>query len=931
MALIDSAPVMMWTADGHKLCNYFNRSWLEFTGHSLEHECGRGWTAGVHPDDLDQCLKTYIDHFDRRKPFRMEYRLKRRDGVYRWILGTGIPQTDENTMFIGYIGSCIDITEMKEAEVQLERRVEERTQQLIRLNEALRASEERWRTLTEALPQLVWSATPDGTADYFSNQWTEYTGVPEQELLGWIWTEGLHPDDLEPTRQFWKDSVAGLHPYDVECRIRRHDGTYRWFKTRGVPIRNSEGAISKWFGSCTDITDLKQAEAALIRAKAEAEQASVAKSEFLANMSHEIRTPMNGVIGMAQLLANTELSAQQREYVSVILHSADTLMSLINDILDFSKIEAGKLELEAIPFRLRDILGDTLQALASRAADKGLELACHIPPEIPDALVGDPTRLRQVIANLAGNAIKFTQKGEVVVDVRVKEMTGTQVQLEFEVRDTGIGISKTQQEKVFEAFGQADTSTTRRYGGTGLGLAIAAQLAEKMGGKMRLVSEPGVGSAFYFTPVLSLAQEERWASARSLGELRNRPVLVVDDNATNRHIIQEILASWGMVPTLASNGSEALTALDRAIADGVPPRLALLDVIMPGMDGFEVAERMRERPELAQTPILMVSSGGQGGDEARMRRLKISRLLIKPLKQSDLLNAVTEALGAGLREAAPVAVAARPAGVPVRRVLLAEDGLVNQQVAVALLAKRGHLVEVVENGKEAVEAAESGAFDVVLMDVHMPVMDGLAAARRIRKRERERGGHIPIIALTATATKTDRERCLAAGMDDYVTKPFRAAELFRAVEEAAPAVRAMARPVAAAPPVEAGPGPEPVQVLDWGGALRSLGDEALLREMAAMFLDECPKLMAAIDAAIGNGDAPELRRAAHTLRGSAQVVGARVVAQAALALETIGRAGQLQAAPAARRELEAELGRLPAALCDAAGVEHAEALRGFTG
>jgi len=330
-----------------------------------------------------------------------------------------------------------------------------------------------WRHLIDTLQQLVWAATPDGTCDYFSNQWTEYTGVPERELLGWLWMEVLHPDDREPTRQFWKDSVAERRPYDVVYRVRRRDGVYGWFKTRGVPIRDSEGTISRWFGSCTDVTDLKRAEEALTRAKAEAEQANVAKGEFLANMSHEIRTPMNGIIGMTELLLNSDPTPRQRDYLKIIEQSADALLRLLNDILDFSKIEAGKLELDSLEFRLRDALGDTLQALAARAAAKGLELAYHIPPHMPDALIGDPGRLRQIILNLTGNAIKFTERGEVVVDVKLDTLTEEVVRLHFLVSDTGPGIPPEQHQVIFEAFRQADGSLARQYGGTGLGLPSA--------------------------------------------------------------------------------------------------------------------------------------------------------------------------------------------------------------------------------------------------------------------------------------------------------------------------------------------------------------------------------------------------------------------------------------------------------------------------
>ncbi|WP_234828142.1 hybrid sensor histidine kinase/response regulator [Sinorhizobium fredii] len=657
---------------------------------------------------------------------------------------------------------------------------------------------------------------------------------------------------------------------------------------------------------------LRKSREELERARDAAEQASIAKSEFLANMSHEIRTPMNGVI-VAELLEGTELSEQQRRYVSIILHSADTLMDLINDILDFSKIEAGRLELEAIPFVLRDTLGDTLQTLAKRAADKGLELACHIPPEVPDHLVGDPTRLRQIIVNLVGNAIKFTENGEVVVDVTLEGQKDDGTRLQFQVRDTGIGIPEPQQERIFEAFAQADTSTTRQYGGTGLGLAIAAQLAEKMGGRMQLESTPGAGSVFTFAADFGLAPEEKKARPLREAELRGRQALVVDDNATNRQILEEIVVNWGMIPIVAPDGVAALNALERA--SGAPPDLALLDLMMPGMSGFELAACMRLRPGLKEMRIVMMSSAGRPSDEALLRRLDVSRLLVKPVKQSDLLNAITDALGVSMREdeGEGHASAAHLRTSPGLTVLLAEDGAVNRQVAVDLLTKRGHRVVAVGNGQEAIEAVERGNYDLVLMDVHMPVMDGLAATAAIRALAQSGKARVPIVALTASATAADRERCLAAGMDGYVTKPFRAAELFRVVEQYDP--MRVPLPEEQVTAVLTQPAAADASVLDWERALRNLDrNEALLRELAAMFLIEYPKLIAALDAAYASGDAAELRRAAHTLKGSADVVGADGVVTAAQRLADLGREGNLAPVPEARRALKAELDRLEPAL-----------------
>jgi PAS domain S-box-containing protein len=751
---------------------YVSPAYDEIWGTSRQavYEDPRAWMQAIHEEDQERVGIIFAECLQGRH-VNMEYRVVRPDGSIRHIHTRAFPVPNAERKPSRIVGLAEDVTQRKRAE------------------EARRESEDQVRLLLESTAEAIYGINLKGDCTFCNAACVRMLGYESSaELLGKNMHATMHhshadgkPYTVEACQIFQAFRVGKGSHADDEV-LWRKDGTCFPAEYWSYPVQRD----GKFIGSVVtflDITDRKRAETELLKAKEGAEAANRAKSEFLANMSHEIRTPMNGIMGMTDLVLETDLNPEQAEYLHMVKSSADSLLTIINDILDFSKMEAGKLDLDSLSFDLRKTLGEVTKTLAFRAEQKGLELILDVDPNVPVNVVGDPGRLRQVLMNLVGNSLKFTEQGEIQVQVSVDSQLPHETVLLFSVRDTGIGISAEKQQMIFEAFSQAESSTTRKYGGTGLGLAISRKLVNMMGGRLRVESKPGMGSTFYFTVQAGHAEGSLQSEPLVLPELAGVRVLIVDDNATNRRLLEDSVKRWGMIPTVAESADSALQLLNEQ--SHTKPALVLTDAHMPKLDGFSLTKKIRKNASLVGLSIVILTSAGQRGDGARCRQLGVSAYLSKPFDRLELRDALRRVLaGKALSPRTDALITRHTIRQQIKPLtfLVAEDNPVNQRLIARLLEKRGHRVVLVQNGSEALEAFQKQSFDLALMDCHMPQMDGFEATTEIRQKEKLIGGHLPIIALTADAMKGDKEHCLAVGMDGYVSKPVKLDELFSAVE-----------------------------------------------------------------------------------------------------------------------------------------------------
>jgi PAS domain S-box-containing protein len=946
---------------------YFKRinpAWENTLGIPAEKLIAEPYIDFVHPEDREATVVESRKLKEGATIVSFENRYRRGDGTYIWLLWNATPSSDEKLVF----AVARDITQRKRAEHRMaagyavtrvlaeSENLDSATPQILRaICEGLSWEiGSIWRH-DEAVGLLrcveVWHL-PGIEFPRFESATKDFTFALGAGLPGRVWKSGQSAwiPDVSKDANFPRAQLAGkegLHAafafpissgghfmgviefFSREIR-KPEDEILAMFDSIGSQIgqfierRHAENELKHYTeyleaareAQAEDARRLAQLVKELEVAKQRAEEATRAKSEFLANMSHEIRTPMNAIIGMTELALDTKLKPTQRDYLRTVKTSATSLISLIDDILEFSKVEAQKLELDRIPFMLRDVLEDTLRVLAVRAPQKGIELACDVPPEVPDRLIGDPERLRRIIVNLVGNAIKFTEKGEVIVRASLDSLAGEEVALHFTVTDTGIGIPPEKQQRIFEAFAQADSTTTRKYGGTGLGLTISAQLVELMGGRIWVESEVGRGSTFHFTAHFVLQSHtageatEQAAHQRPV-KLHNLPVLLVGDDAASRRVLEEMIANWQMKPVMVESGPAAFEALERAHLDGAPFRLVILDAQLAGMDGYEIAARLKENADWHAAAVILLASDAGHESQKRARHLGAKAVLAKPVKQSDLWDAIVAALPVRGRQKD------RPSGARGKayrahrllRILVAEDNPVNQELVLHLLERRGHSVIVAENGRQALAAIEKHKFDLVLMDVQMPEMGGIEATQAIREREKSTGAHLPIVAMTAHAMRGDRERCIEAGMDNYLAKPLDPRTFLQTVESmgSAEIPKQTQQQVEQAEKT----GSPASGALNQSALLaRFNGNHKLLRTLVKTFLEDCPKMMARIRKAVTARDAPALADAAHALKGSVGNFGPSAPFETARRMEISARQGTLEGSWEAYATLEDEMAAL---------------------
>ncbi|MBI3307540.1 MAG: PAS domain S-box protein [Candidatus Omnitrophica bacterium] len=799
----------------------------------------------------------------------LETRMVKKDGEFIDVDVSISVLKDSGGNVTGSIGIIRNVTERKKAE------------------KALRDSEEKFRTVFENSAVAITVADAEEKIVSW-NPFTEVLLGMKREDLQYKLIRSFYPPEEWHKMRSMKLRETGKIAH-LDTKVIKKNGDLLDVKVSITVLKDEKGNVTGSIGILRDITQRKKSEKALQEAKEAALKLAKVKSQFLANMSHEIRTPMNGVIGMVELLEDTDMNSEQRDYLHTLKTSAESLLLLINDILDSSKIEAGMLCLEKIPFDLRENLMDTIGTLVLRAHTKGLELTCQIMPNVPERVLGDPGRLRQIVVNLVGNAIKFTEYGEVVVRVEGQfEPDEKETALHFSVTDTGIGIAKEKLKSIFTPFTQADNSTTRKYGGTGLGLSISHQLVKLMGGNLWVESPAtlphihggGMGSTFHFDIRLGVIETEEAEVNPRFVSLSGLEVLIIDDNVTNARVLKEMIAGWKMKPTVAHNASEAMSLLNQGKSSGIPFDFAIIDSYMPETDGFELVRQIMAQPEFNKLKIIMMTYIGSRGDAEKCRKFGIPAYLTKPVHQSQLLDTLMTLLtpNAAIDSVALITKHSIKESKKHLRILLAEDNLVNQQVALRILEKRGHNVFVADTGRKVVEAVKKETFDMVLMDIQMPEMDGFEATELIRRRERESGSHLTIIAMTANAMEGAREKCLQAGMDGYLAKPIRSQELFELIDKFTPNAEK-----------------KDVMIFDVEAGLEHVGgDRDLLRQIVGIFLEDTPGQLLKIKQMLETSDQKMLECYCHGVKGAASNVGAEAVRQIAWDMEKMAKQGDFE-------------------------------------